>query len=116
MSDFSWADQRVLLTGASSGIGAALARELARAGAVIGMCARRTELLDAVLTDCRVSSPDSRAWNVDLADLGAVDKLATAATSELGPIDVLIHNAALSNYHADGLTAPWDDVEYLMRL
>ena len=55
---FDWAGQRVLLTGASSGIGAALARELARAGAVVGMCARRTELLDAVLADCRTSSPE----------------------------------------------------------
>ncbi len=46
---FDWPGTRVLLTGASSGIGAALARELARAGAVVGMCARRTEMLDAVL-------------------------------------------------------------------
>jgi short-subunit dehydrogenase len=116
VSDFNWAGQRVLLTGASSGIGAALARELARAGAVVGMCARRTDLLDAVLDDCRAASPDSRAWTVDLADLDAVDELAATATSELGAIDVLIHNAALSNYHADGLTTPWADVEYLMRL
>jgi len=80
------------------------------------MCARRTELLDAVLADCRESSPECRAWTVDLADLAAVDELAGTATKELGGIDVLVHNAALSNYHADGLTTPWDDVEYLMRL
>jgi len=116
VSNFDWADKRVLLTGASSGIGAALARELAKAGAVVGMCARRTQLLDAVLADCRVTSPDCRAWTVDLADLDAVDAFAAAATSELGAIDVLVHNAARSNYHADGLTTPWDDVEYLMRL
>jgi NAD(P)-dependent dehydrogenase (short-subunit alcohol dehydrogenase family) len=116
VSDFDWSGTRVLLTGASSGIGAALARELAAAGAVVGMCARRTELLDAVLADCRASSPECRAWTVDLADLDAVDQLAATATSELGAIDVLVHNAALSNYHADGLTTPWEDVEYLMRL
>ena len=116
MSEFAWAGRRVLLTGASSGIGAALARELARGGAVVGMCARRTELLDAVLSDCRQSVPECRAWTVDLADLDAVDAFAAAATDELGPIDVLVHNAALSNYHADALTTPWDDVEYLMRL
>jgi NADP-dependent 3-hydroxy acid dehydrogenase YdfG len=45
--------KRALVTGASSGIGAAIARELAGAGAVIGMCARRTALLDEVLSDCR---------------------------------------------------------------
>src|SRR5437870_4852886 len=113
---FTWTGTRVVVTGASSGIGAALARELAKAGAVVGMCARRTELLEAVLADCRASSPECRAWTVDLADLDAVDEFAATATAELGRIDVLVHNAALSNYHADGLTTPWDDVEYLMRL
>jgi NAD(P)-dependent dehydrogenase (short-subunit alcohol dehydrogenase family) len=116
VSDFDWAGKRVLLTGASSGIGAALARELAAAGAVVGMCARRTELLEAVLVDCRASSPECRAWTVDLGDLDGVDAFAATAVSELGAIDVLIHNAALSNYHADGLTTPWEDVEYLMQL
>src|SRR4029079_972588 len=53
---------------------------------------------------------------VVLAGLDAVDELAGSATKELGGIDVLVHNAALSNYHADGLTTPWDDVEYLIRL
>ena len=52
---FDWNGTRVLLTGASSGIGAALAVELARAGAVVGLCARRSELLDAVLAGCRVT-------------------------------------------------------------
>jgi short-subunit dehydrogenase len=116
VTDYVWEGARVLLTGASSGIGAALARELAKAGAVVGMCARRTELLEAVLTDCRESVAECRAWTVDLADLEAVDAFAATATSELGAIDMLIHNAALSNYHADGLTTPWEDVEYLMRL
>jgi short-subunit dehydrogenase len=106
----------VLLTGASSGIGAALARELARAGAVLGLCARRTELLDAVLADCREHSPDSCAWTVDLADLDATEALATRAVDALGPIDVLVNNAAMSNYHADALATPWGDVEYMMRL
>jgi short-subunit dehydrogenase len=113
---FDWSGTRVLLTGASSGIGAALARELAGAGAVVGMCARRTELLDGVLADCRRSVPECRAWTIDLADLDSLDAFAATATSELGGIDVLLHNAALSNYHAEGLTTPWDDVEYLMRL
>jgi short-subunit dehydrogenase len=116
MSDFTWAGRRVLLTGASSGIGAALARELARAGAVLGLCARRTELLDAVLADCREQSPDSCAWTVDLADLDATEALAASAVDALGRIDVLVNNAAMSNYHADALATPWDDVEYMMRV
>lgn len=114
--DFDWTGQRVVLTGASSGIGAALAHELAKAGAVVAMCARRTAMLDAVLADAREHSPTSVAFTVDLADLDAVDRFAADASDALGGVDVLVHNAALSNYHADALTTPWDDVEYLMRV
>jgi len=110
-----WTGRRVVVTGASSGIGAALARELAKAGAVVGLCARRTDLLDAVLADCRADSPDSVAWTVDLADLDAVDAFAVDAVAALGGVDVLVNNAALSNYHADALSTPWTDVEYMMR-
>lgn len=116
MSDVDWQGRRVVLTGASSGIGAALAVELAKAGAVVAMCARRTEMLDAVLADCRAHSPTSQAFTVDLADFDAVDRFAADATAALGGVDVLVHNAAMSNYHADALTTPWDDIEYLMRV
>lgn len=113
---FDWDGRRVVLTGASSGIGAALAVELAKAGAVIAMCARRTAMLDGVLADCAAHSPASRAWTVDLADLEAVDRFAADATDALGGVDVLVHNAAMSNYHADALQTPWADVEYLMQV
>lgn len=115
-SAFDWTGQRVVLTGASSGIGAALAHELAKAGAVVAMCARRTDLLDAVLADARQHSPGSVAFTVDLGDFDAVDRFAADATAALGGVDVLIHNAAMSNYHAGALDTPWDDVEYLMRV
>jgi NAD(P)-dependent dehydrogenase (short-subunit alcohol dehydrogenase family) len=87
--------KRVLVTGASSGIGAAIARELAGAGAVIGMCARRTALLDEVLSACRASSPDSVAWTVDLADLDGIEAFAARVERELGGIDILVNNAGL---------------------
>ena len=111
----AWTGRRVLVTGASSGIGAALARELARAGAVVGLCARRTDRLEAVLADCREHSPESRAWTVDLAELDRLDEFADTAVGELGGVDVLINNAALSNYHAGALETPGADLEYLVR-
>jgi short-subunit dehydrogenase len=111
-----WTGRRVLLTGASSGIGAALARELAASGAVVGMCARRADLLDEVLADCRRSVGGCRAWTIDLSDIGAIDAFAREAERALGGVDVLVNNAALSNYHASALETPWDDLEYMIRL
>jgi short-subunit dehydrogenase len=89
------AGRRVLVTGASSGIGAGLAEALARAGAVVGLCARRGERLAEVLERCREHAPSSRMWVVDLADPSAVDRLASAAMVELGGVDVLVNNAGI---------------------
>ncbi len=87
--------QRVLITGASSGIGAALAERLASQGAVVGICARREDRLGEVLERCRVHSPESRMWVCDLADPAAVDSLAVRALDELGGVDVLVNNAGI---------------------
>jgi short-subunit dehydrogenase len=87
--------RNVLVTGASSGIGAGLAVALAEAGAVVGICARRQDRLAEVLERCRAHSPSSRMWVTDLADPGAVDGLAAAAVGELGGVDVLVNNAGI---------------------
>ena len=92
---FSTTGKRVLITGASSGIGAALARALAENGAVVGLIARRKDRLAEVLADCRRSSPDSMMWAADLADTAAVGPLALEAWDALGGIDVLVNNAAV---------------------
>jgi len=89
------AGQRVLVTGASSGIGAGLAEEFARRGAVVGICARRRERLDEVLDRCRAHSPDSRSWVCDLSQPEAVDGLAAIALEELGGVDILVNNAGI---------------------
>jgi NAD(P)-dependent dehydrogenase (short-subunit alcohol dehydrogenase family) len=85
----------VLVTGASSGIGAALARELARRGATLGLAARRRERLEAVLADCRKSAPGSRLWAVDLSDPARGEALVAEAWRVFGHLDVLINNAAI---------------------
>jgi short-subunit dehydrogenase len=89
------AGKRVLVTGASSGIGAGLAEALARAGATVGLVARRTDRLAEVLERCRKHSPSSRMWVADLADPVAVDALAVAVMSELGGVDMLVNNAGI---------------------
>lgn len=92
---YAAAGKRVLITGASSGIGAALGRRLAAQGAVVGLIARRRHRLAEVLADCQTTSPDSTMWVADLADTTAVGLLALDAWDALGGIDVLVNNAAI---------------------
>jgi len=92
---FSAADTRVLITGASSGVGAALARQLAAQGAIVGLIARRRDRLAEVLADCRETSPASAMWVADLAETSGLRQLALDAWDALGGIDVLLNNAAI---------------------
>ncbi|MGX9789972.1 SDR family NAD(P)-dependent oxidoreductase [Mycobacterium sp. MMS18-G62] len=112
---FSAAGKRVLITGASSGVGAAVARALAEQGAVVGLIARRRDRLAAVLAECQTSSPDSRMWVADLADSAAVDALGLQAWDALGGIDVLVNNAAIPKRRAAPALEP-SEVEAVMRV
>jgi short-subunit dehydrogenase len=112
---YAAAGKRVLITGASSGLGAALARGLAAREAVVGLIARRRDRLAEVLADCRRSSPDSAMWVADLGDSSAVGELALRAWEGLGGIDVLINNAAVPKRRAVTELRP-DEVEDVMRV
>jgi short-subunit dehydrogenase len=87
--------KNVLVTGASGGIGAALAEGFAARGATVGICARRADRLDTVLGRLREHAPESRSWTIDLSDLGALEGFAKQASDELGGIDVLVNNAGI---------------------
>jgi short-subunit dehydrogenase len=84
-----------LVTGASSGIGAATARLLAAGGTTVALVARRAERLEEVAEDCRLTAPRSRAWAADLEDTGHAGELAGRIWDELGPLDVVVNNAAI---------------------
>jgi len=112
---FSAAGKRVLITGASSGVGAALARALARDGAVVGLIARRRDRLAEVLADCREYSPDSTMCVADLADSASIGRLAVEAWDALGGIDVLVNNAAIPKRRAVTALEPLE-VETVMRV
>jgi short-subunit dehydrogenase len=86
---------KILVTGASSGIGAALAPMLAAGGATVGIVARRKERLEEVLARCREHAPDSRMWAADLGDLDAAEHVATEAWDAFGELDCLVNNAAI---------------------
>ncbi len=105
----------VLVTGASSGIGAALARLLAERGATVGIVARRRDRLSQVLEDCRRSSPGSRMWVADLGDLAAAERVVDEAWDAFGRLDTLVNNAAIpKRRHVTRLTP--DEVAEVMRV
>jgi len=85
---------RVLVTGASSGIGAALAPMLAEMGAKVGIAARRTDRLAEVFERCQAFGDGHRSWTVDLSDLDAAAILATEAWVAFGHLDAVVNNAA----------------------
>lgn len=84
--------KRILLTGASSGIGEVAAEKLAAHGATVIVVARREHLLAAVVDRITARGGKAIAIPTNLADLDAVDELVRAT----GPVDILINNAARS--------------------
>src|SRR5205085_6984536 len=83
-----------LITGASKGLGAALAGELARAGARVALVARGGTELERAAARIRASGGDAHALPADMADKRAIYAIAGAAAAVVGPIDVLVHNAS----------------------
>ena len=111
------AGKRILVTGASSGIGEAGARALARAGAHVIVVARRGELLDAVVARVAAEGGAATAFACDLSDLDEVDALVAKVDERFGGVDVLINNAGRSIRRplAESLER-WHDVERTMQL
>ncbi|MFC0039907.1 SDR family NAD(P)-dependent oxidoreductase [Actinomadura rayongensis] len=94
----------VLLTGASSGIGRALAQTLAERGARLALAARRRALLDEVATEIAAAGrPRPHVIEADLSRPGAAADLARAALDALGTVDVLVNNAGAGLVGAQGV-------------
>ena len=88
-------NQRILITGASSGIGRALAIELGNRGHALVLSARRAERLDEVAGEvAHGGRPRPVPLTADLARRGEAERLADRAVAALGAVDVLVNNAA----------------------
>lgn len=111
------AGKRILLTGASSGIGEAAAEQFAREGATVVVVARRQELLDALAERITAAGGDATAIACDVSDMDAVDALVADVEKRLGGVDILINNAGRSIRRplAESLER-WHDVERTMVL
>ena len=85
----------VFLTGASSGIGAALALALAKEGATLALIARREELLVELAAEIEACSGTARYFSADVTDAQALADAADKVRAEFGKIDILIANAGI---------------------
>src|ERR1700753_4127909 len=89
----------VLITGGSSGIGAAAAEKIAEAGGTVVLVARTLENLEKVAGEIRASRGDDSAAHVyscDLSDMDAIAAMADQVLADLGGVDILINNAGRS--------------------
>jgi len=95
-----------LVTGASGGIGEAIARMLHQQGATVGLSGTRAEKLEALAGDL-----GSRAFSLpaDLGDSAAADGLIGAAEAAMGQVDILVNNAGLTR---DGLLVRMKDADW----
>ena len=102
-----------VVTGSSSGIGAATAQALAAKGATVVAVARRKDRLDEVVEDCRGRSPDSFACAGDVADRAFAESAIRQVHERFGRVDILVNNAGISPGEDVGTRAA-DDAEQIM--
>jgi NAD(P)-dependent dehydrogenase (short-subunit alcohol dehydrogenase family) len=86
-----------VVTGGGRGIGAAIARGLAAAGARVVVSARSGGQLDGVVAEIAAAGRDARAVVCDVTDPESVSRLLGEAETELGPVEILVNNAGVSS-------------------
>jgi NAD(P)-dependent dehydrogenase (short-subunit alcohol dehydrogenase family) len=109
---FDVAGRTAVVTGASSGIGEALARGLAQAGARIVLAARRLDRLEALTEELVSAGVAALAVPCDVRSEAEVDALVAATLDRFGAVDVLVNNAGVSSVSPaeDESMASWSQV------
>ncbi|WEX07627.1 3-oxoacyl-[acyl-carrier-protein] reductase [Chelativorans sp. AA-79] len=103
---FDLSGRKALVTGATGGIGEAIARALHGQGATVGLHGTRVEKLDALAGDL---GERAKVFPANLADREEVKALAAKAESELGGVDILVNNAGITR---DGLFVRMSDEDW----
>ncbi|MFB9312062.1 SDR family oxidoreductase [Nocardioides plantarum] len=103
-------DQVIAITGASSGIGAATARRLARRGAAVVLGARRTDRLEELAAELRADGARVAVVTVDVTRPADLERLVATAVERFGRLDVLVANAGIGPISRldQRRTADWD--------
>jgi NADP-dependent 3-hydroxy acid dehydrogenase YdfG len=104
-----------LVTGASSGIGAATARALAARGAAVALLARRADRLDQLKVDIESAGGTALALTADVTDADQVAAAVQRTVAELGRLDTVVNNAGLMRM-APAAEAPLQDWDDLVRV
>ncbi len=100
-----------LITGASAGIGEAIARRFAAEGADVALWARREDRLTALADELRGRGTRAHATAVDVRDRGSVDEAARELLRDVGTPDILVNNAGLASglsFVQEGDPEDWD--------
>lgn len=101
------------VTGASAGIGEAVARAFSADGYCVALIARRKERLDLIAAELLVQNPDSvRVFALDIADKQAVEASVASVVATWGRIDVLFNNAGVNQQGTLDIT--YDDFDFMM--
>ncbi|HKA15464.1 MAG TPA: SDR family NAD(P)-dependent oxidoreductase [Myxococcota bacterium] len=111
----SYKGLRALVTGASSGIGRALALRLAREGARVALVARRADELERLAAEIRVGGGETMVLPCDVAEAKQVADTAMRTREVWGGIDLLVNNAGYG-HHRTFLEWSLEDIERMMRV
>lgn len=105
---------QAIVTGSSSGIGIAIAKAFAAAGAKVACVARREKELNAVVDDIKASGNQAIAIVADVSKRGASKEIVSNVESQLGPIDVLVNNVGITRI--GNLEAEDEDLDIWWRI
>lgn len=112
MRDFS--DKVVVITGAATGIGYALARQFVARGARVVIAARRRDRLDQAARSLAEGGGDVRVFACDVTRLDEVEALARFADEQFGRVDVLVNNAGVGPIPSTVIDARREDVQAVL--